>query len=374
MHEIEENPLLEQVEEEGNLEKSYLNTSYSRYNKNANFNDYNFKNLTTPEDFRFQLVKQLRYLSIPAQDFTIGEYIIKSLDNNGYLTLSAQDIVDEFAFTRYVTLSLEKVNFIIKLIQKFTPPGIGAYNLQECLLIQLERLYNINPRRYKNTKDKEEYANNLELSKKIINDFFLEFANKQYLKIVKKLNLESFEKLRPAIEIIKNLNPKPIRNTYADSINNNAIYPDFIVTKNNDKFSVSSSKNMLPHLKINSIYASLLQNNDFVKKNHNVKKHKGANSDDPETVTQFLKKKTNAATWFIDAIKQRQKTLLNTMNAIVKLQKDFFETEDETNLKPLVLRKVAQEINMDVSTISRVVSNKYVQTDHGIYPLKILFF
>ena len=160
------------MEEEGNLEKSYLNTSYSRYNKIANFNDYNFKNLTTPEDFRFQLVKQLRYLSIPAQDFTIGEYIIKSLDNNGYLTLSAQDIVDEFAFTRYVTLSLEKVNFIIKLIQKFTPPGIGAYNLQECLLIQLERLYNINPRRYKNTKDKEEYANNLELSKKIINDFF----------------------------------------------------------------------------------------------------------------------------------------------------------------------------------------------------------
>ncbi len=349
LQEVEENPLLEQIEEENYLSKNDIKSLYFKHkaSRNDDARDYYFKNLADLENFRFKLIRQLEYLNISDRDFMIGEYIIKSLDSNGYLRASAQDIVDEFAFTKYINLDVKKVETIIKQIQKFNPIGVGARSLQECLLIQLNRL--------QSEKYEETY---LELAKKIVDHFFPQLASKRYKIICERLHL-NYEDLKNAIDIIQQLNPKPVGNDDNYNTGANIICPDFIITKQDGKLLVSLSNNKTPSLKINSTYAKLL-------------KGKTATCKNSET-TDFLRKKINAAEWFINAIKQRGETMLNTMNAIVDMQPDFFETEDESNIKPLVLREIAQKIGMDTSTISRVVSSKYIQTNFGIYPLKFFF-
>ncbi len=373
--EIEDNPVLEQSEN-----SSEINTEDSSYNINnnnskvnySNYNDINYKNIPFSQTFREKLMQQLEFLGLKGNDYKIGKHIIGSIDADGYLRTSLDDIIDEFAFNYYIEINPKQVEKMVKLIQTFDPIGVGARNLRECLELQLNKLNNdilnvdqnvsktdLFPKEktdYQNIPKWKQYKEEVKLSKLVIKECFLDFANKHYDKIVEKLNLSNKNSLKPVINIIKNLNPKPGRAFASNSNNNTFIYPDFIITRRDDNLIISLSKDNIPNLRINKNYGDL-------------SKKSSSNND----ANIFLKKKLNSAKWFIDAIKQRQATMLKTMNAIVKLQKNYFKDDEECNLKPLILKDVANEIKMDVSTISRVVSNKYVQTDYGIHPLKFFF-
>lgn len=346
--EIEDNPVLEESESsnlsESNSSIEDFNYNYSNpksRNSSDTQEDFYLKTIPFSESFKEKLIQQLKFLGLKDKDYKIGKHIIGSIDEDGYLRSSLDDIIDEFAFNYYIEVEPKEVERIIKLIHTFDPAGVGARNLRECLLIQLNRL--------DNNKD-------IELSKKVIKECFLDFANKHYHKIVEKLELPNRDKLKSVINIIKNLDPKPGKAFNNSSDGNSFIYPDFIITRRDDELSVSLTKDNIPNIRINKNYGNLLEKQS-----------------DLDDANNFLKKKINSARWFIEAIKQRQATMLKTMKAILKLQKDFFEDEEDYNLKPLILKDIAKEIDMDVSTVSRVVSNKYVQTDYGIYSLKFFF-
>ncbi|MCP3660542.1 MAG: RNA polymerase factor sigma-54 [Bacteroidetes bacterium] len=337
--EIEDNPILEESENSDLNSEDYNINSYK--SKHSNYNDFNYKNIPLTHSFKDKLLQQLELSDLKGDDYKIGKHIIGSIDSDGYLRISVDDVIDEFAFNYYMDIKSEQVEKIINVIQTFDPIGVAARDLQECLALQLNKL----------DDDKKE----IKIAKLIIKECFHDFANKHYNKINEKLNLKNEEDLKSAINIIKNLNPKPGKAFSHASNNNSFIFPDFIVTKENNKLNISLSKDNIPNLRINKSYGELCQN------------------DKDKEASSFIKKKINSARWFIDAIKQRQATMLKTMNAIVKLQNDFFEDEEESNLRPLILKDIASEIDMDISTVSRVTNNKYVQTNYGIYPLKFFF-
>lgn len=297
-----------------------------------------------------QLMTQLGYLGLSDHEEAIGKQLIGSIEADGYIRRELEAIVNDLAFSQGIETTLEEVEKILKRIQSFDPPGIAARNLQECLLLQLERMDN-------------GHDIDVAVAKQILTECFDEFTKKHYQKIQKKLGTEDEEFVRDAVELIVRLNPKPGSGSSSGMVKNQVVIPDYILSNNNGKIELALNSRNAPELRISRSYTEMFKAYD--KGDKKDKKLK-------EAVT-FVKQKLDAAKWFIDAIKQRQQTLLRTMKAIVDFQYDFFLEGDETKLKPMILKDIAQMINMDISTVSRVASSKYVQTDFGIYPLKYFF-
>lgn len=297
-----------------------------------------------------QLMSQLGYLGLSEHQYAIGKQLIGSIEADGYIRRELEAIVNDMAFSQGIDTTTEEVESVLRKIQTFDPAGIAARNLQECLLLQLDRMDN-------------GHDIDVAVAKKIIEECFDEFTKKHYQKIQKKLGTEDEEFVRDAMEVIIKLNPKPGSGSSTGMVKNQYIMPDFILTNTNGKLELALNSKNAPELRISKSYTEMFKAYD--KGDKKDKKLK-------EAVT-FVKQKLDAAKWFIDAIKQRQHTLLRTMKAIVDFQYDFFQEGDETKLKPMILKDIAGMINMDISTVSRVASSKAVQTDFGIFPLKYFF-
>ncbi len=298
--------------------------------------------------FHEHLLSQLSLLKLDEQKQKVAEQIIGSIDEDGYLRREPSALVDDLAFGQNVHTSLEEVHDLISQIQlQFDPTGVCAWTLQECLLLQLQRL-----------PQNKDVKNAIE----ILDKYFNEFTKKHYEKIQRHLGLNDEDFKRVIHQIIK-LNPKPGN---AFSIVNKAesyVIPDFFVFNNNGKLELSLNSKNAPELRVSDGYREMMRAYDRGDKKD--KKQKEA--------VMFIKQKLDAAKWFIDAIKQRQHTLLQTMQAIISFQHDFFLTGDETNLKPMILKDIAAITQLDVSTVSRVANSKFVQTEFGTYKLKYFF-
>jgi RNA polymerase sigma-54 factor len=309
------------------------------------------------------LLTQLGYLGLSEKETIIGKQLIGSIESDGYIRRELDAIVNDLAFAQGVDTTAEEVEEVLKKIQSFDPAGIAARDLRECLLLQLER---IKSSIEEDDADKFSKSYIVEKSIATVRDCYEEFTKKHYDKIVKKLEIaeEDSEDIKDIIALISGLNPKPGgTNTTTGVAKNQVIIPDFILTNNNGKLELALNSRNAPELRISRSYTEMFKAYD--KGDKKDKKLK-------EAVT-FVKQKLDAAKWFIDAIKQRQQTLLRTMKAIVDFQYDFFQEGDETKLKPMILKDIAVMINMDISTVSRVASSKTVQTDFGIFPLKYFF-
>src|SRR5690349_6991917 len=296
------------------------------------------------------LLQQLDFLGLDEKQTAIGKQLIGSIEGDGYIRRDIEAIVNDLAFAQGIDTTIEETESILKKIQSFDPAGIAARNLQECLLLQLERM-----------DDGQDV--DVIVGKRIISECYEEFTKKHYAKILKKLDLDDEDYIKDAIELIVRLNPKPGGETSTGLVKNQYVIPDFILTNNNGKIEVALNSRNAPELRVSRSYNEMFQAYD--KSDKKDKKLKEAVS--------FVKQKLDAARWFIDAIKQRQQTLLRTMRAIVDFQFDYFLEGDETKLKPMILKDIAQMINMDISTVSRVASSKTVQTDFGTFPLKYFF-
>ncbi len=376
--EIEENPALEEgcereelfVENEVSLEepnneyeseeefdlKDYLNDEddIPDYKLKYNNHSQDEKHETIPfainSTFREHLLEQVGLLDITREDKKLIYYIIGNIDEEGYLRREVEAIVDDLVFQLNVETTDEKIEKLLKIIQQFEPAGVGAQNLQECLLLQLERK--------KETKE-------ILLAQKIVKNYFEEFSRKHYTTIINLMQIEE-EELKLALEEILKLNPRPgsawggtkLEDTLA------TIIPDFIVENDNGELTVLLNNSNVPILRVNRSYNNMLEDYSNNKNNQ---------SREMKDAITFVKQKIDTARWFIDAIKQRQRTLLATMTAIVNFQRDFFLEGDETFLKPMVLKDIAEITGYDVSTISRVSNSKYVQTTFGVFKIKYFF-
>jgi RNA polymerase sigma-54 factor len=294
------------------------------------------------------LSTQLGYLNLDERREAIGMQLIGTIDNDGYIRRELGAIVNDLAFSLNVLTTEKEVEEVLRYVQAFDPPGIAARDLQECLFLQLKR--------------KDQSLPEVEHAIKVVQLCFEEFTKKHYPRIQKRLGIAE-EELRDAIQLITRLNPKPggFATTYARSAQ--YLTPDFILTERNGKLQVTLNSKNAPELRISRNYADIIDT--YHKSN---KKDKRTKED-----ATFVKQKLDAAKWFIDAIKQRQDTLLRTMKAIVQYQHDFFLTGDESKLRPMILKDIAEEIGMDISTVSRVANSKSVQTDFGLFPLKYFF-
>ncbi len=295
------------------------------------------------------LTEQIGLLNLDTRKQIIAEYIIGNLDKNGYLERELQAISDDLLFQQHIEVTPLQLEDVLYEIQDLDPAGVGARDLQECLLLQLRR---------------QESTPTVDCAIKILTDYFNEFSRKHYDKILRQLNITQ-EQLRDVVEVIISLNPKP-GNTLGDNMQTamNNITPDFLVDSYNGEVSIQLNNSNVPTLKVNRNFSEMLKGyND----------NKESMSTDDKQAMLFMKQKVDSAKWFIDAVKQRQNTLQRTMEAIVSIQYDFFLNEDETMLKPMILKDVAQKTGLDISTISRVSNSKYVQTNGGVYPLKFFF-
>ncbi len=296
-----------------------------------------------------QLLDQLGFLRLDDRQTAIGKQLLGSIESDGYIRRDLEAIINDLAFSQNIETDIDEVEEILRKIQTFDPPGIGARTLQECLLLQLERR-------------EDEQNVDVYVAKKILEECVDEFTKKHYDKIMKKLDIEDEDFVKDAIELIRKLNPKP-GGSSTGLVRTQFLIPDFILTNNNGELEIALNSRNAPELKVSRSYSEMFKAYD--KSDKKDKKLK-------DTVT-FVKQKLDAAKWFIDAIKQRQNTLLNTMRAIVDFQYEYFLEGDESKLRPMILKDIANIINMDISTVSRVANSKSVQTDFGIFPLKYFF-
>ena len=339
-------------EEEVDIKDYLQDDEYSGYKMQGDGDDDDDREMPLPmsTSLHEQLMSQLDFLGFSEKDYAIGKQLIGSIESDGYIRRELEAIVNDLAFSQSIDTTPEEVETVLKKIQTFDPPGIAARNLQECLLLQLDRMDN-------------GHDIDVAVAKKIITDCYDEFTKKHYQKIQKKLDTEDEDFVRDAVELIVKLNPKPGGGSTNTAVKNQYIIPDFIVNNSNGKLELSLNSRNAPELRISRSYTEMFKAYD--KSDKRDKKLKEAVS--------FVKQKLDAAKWFIDAIKQRQQTLLRTMKAIIDFQYDFFLEGDETKLKPMILKDIATMISMDISTVSRVASSKAVQTDFGIFPLKYFF-
>ena len=314
-------------------------------------NEPNFVEISYYDDMSLidSLQEQLSLLDLDERRHTIATYIIGNLDENGYLQRELQAIADDLLFQQQMEVTTLQLEDLLYEIQELDPAGVGARNLQECLLLQLAR---------------KEPTQAVKLAETILSDYFEEFSRKHYDKIIQLLSI-SQDDLRDAIEEITSLNPKP-GNSMGGALQTamNNITPDFLVDTFNGQVTIHLNNSNIPSLKVNNSFSEMLKG---------YQENRQSMSADDKQAMLFMKQKVDSAKWFIDAVKQRQNTLERTMEAIVKLQYDFFLNEDESQLKPMVLKDVAERTGFDISTVSRVSNSKYVQTNNGIYPLKYFF-
>ncbi|MFA8449129.1 MAG: RNA polymerase factor sigma-54 [Bacteroidales bacterium] len=299
--------------------------------------------------FQELLINQLGEHILDNRQYQIASYIIGNLDDSGYLQRDVEAMVDDLAFSQNLTTDQGELTGILEIIQSFDPSGVGARSLQECLLIQLKR------------KKSEEDKQSIDDAILVLDRYFNEFTKKHYEKIIKRSGITA-DRLKDAIEQVLKLNPKPGNSLSETSKTNHYILPDFIITNNNGDLELSLNSKNVPELRLSRSYTNMLEAYSENKKN---KQQKDA--------LMFVKQKIDSAKWFIDAIKQRQNTLLVTMNAIMEYQINYFITGDETKLRPMILKDIAERVNLDISTISRVANSKYVQTPFGTFLLKSFF-
>lgn len=326
-------------------------TPYYKLNTNNYSKDDERKEIPFSGGVSFQenLESQLGLKDINERERELAVYLIGNLDDAGYLRRDLDAVSDDLAFSMNIHASADELHKVLKKVQDLDPAGIGARDLQECLLIQLNR--------------KERESEDIETAKKIIRNFFNEFTKKHYEKIMTRLNLDN-EELKAAINEITKLNPKP-GNALGDSSVKSfqQITPDFILEFTDGRFQLSLNSRNAPDLRISRTYSEML---DTYKNAENKNKSQ-------KDAVQFVKQKLDSAKWFIEAIRQRQNTLLLTMNAILEFQKDFFVDGNEMLIKPMILKDIAEMTGLDISTISRVANSKYIQTHFGIFSLKYFF-
>jgi RNA polymerase sigma-54 factor len=317
------------------------------YSKDDKHDDIPFSEGAT---FHENLISQLGLRIFTERERVIAEYIIGNIDEDGYLRREIDEIIDDLAFAQNIEITEREALDVLEIVQDFDPPGVAARDLQECLLLQMGR------------KDMSDPV--IETAWKILKFHFEEFTRKHYDKITKRLHIEEDE-LKIAIDEILHLNPKP-GSSYSNPLSKTVrhIIPDFILEIENEEFNLSLNSRNVPELRISSHFADMLQEYSSNKKNQ---------SRDQKEAVMFVKQKLDSAKWFIDAIKQRHNTLLLVMNAILKYQNEYFKEGDETRLKPMILKDIAEMTGLDISTISRVSNSKFIQTHFGIFPLKYFF-
>ncbi len=372
--ELEENPVLEegadeqsdqdqdqeleetadQDQEEFALEDYMEDDEIPSYKLNAQNYSKDDKQEEIPfsggSSFSEHLSEQMGLRKLDEKQELLGEYIIGNIDEDGYLRRELEAISDDLAFTFGMETSYEQLHEVLMIIQDFDPPGVGARSLQECLMLQLER---------EGFEDPEE-----EIAHKILKFHFSEFTNKHYDKIINRLSIKE-EQLKEALDVIIRLNPKP-GGAYGDTQSKtfHQIVPDFILELNNGELELYLNSSNVPELRLSRTYTEMLESYNANKKN--------ASRENKDAVT-FVKQKLDSAKWFIDAIRQRQNTLLLTMEAILQYQAEYFQDGEEVLLRPMILKDIADMTGLDISTISRVVNSKYIQTHFGIFPLKYFF-
>ena len=359
--EIEENPALE-------MGKNSENEKSDDLNDDLNIDDYisdddtpfyktSSNNYSSSEEksipyssgisFTEYLISQLKTINLDEDDMKIAEFLVGSIDNSGYIRLENDEIIDDLAFTQNINTDENKILKILKIIQSFDPPGVGAQSLKSCLAIQLKR-------------KERTYINNLAID--IIENSFEQFSKKHYQKLLNKYSINE-DVLKEIMSLISKLNPKP-GGAYS-GLNKpiEQVIPDFKISIENNELSLELNYRNSPYLNISKDYDEML-------KGYKLDKNKTKSQ---KEAIQFIKQKLDSAKWFIDAVKQRQQTLLITMQAIMNYQKEYFITGDEKNIKPMILKDIANEIEMDISTISRVANSKYVDTPYGTKLLKEFF-
>ena len=368
-HEEFENDTTEEFEKETDefepdgSEDEYGNIDISEYVQDGDDDiaDYKMRDENYPEaddnktiphkvetGFNELMLEQLGQLNLNEHQQKVAEQIIGNLDDDGYLRRDISAIVDDLAFRQNIQTTEEEIEQLVLQIQQFDPPGVCARNLQECLLIQLEK--------------RVEEGDHVEMAMKVLEKYFDEFTKKHYEKIQRGLSITD-EQLRQIINQIIKLNPKPGGNIGEPSSAEGYVIPDFFIINNNGKLELTLNSRNAPDLRISEGYREMLK--DYDKGTKKDKRQKEA--------VLFIKQKIDSAKWFIDAIKQRQHTLITTMDAIMNYQYDFFLTGDDTEMRPMILKDIAELTNLDISTVSRVANSKFVQTEFGTYRLKFFF-
>ena len=299
--------------------------------------------------FHEHLESQLGLRDLTEKQRILGEYIIGNIDEDGYLRRELENIVDDLAFLQNVETTAEELEEVLRVIQDLEPAGVAARSLRECLMLQIEKKGNTIPA--------------LKTAYMILDGFFEEFTKRHYDKIIARLGITEAE-LKMAIDEILKLNPKP-GGVYSDPFSkvSQPIIPDFILELTEDGFDLHLNSRNLPELRLSSSYSEMLRS--YSRDKSQKKEMKDA--------ALFVKQKIDSAKWFIDAIRQRQNTLLLTMNAILEYQKEYFIDGDETRLRPMILKDVAEMTGLDISTVSRVANSKFIQTHFGIFALKFFF-
>jgi RNA polymerase sigma-54 factor len=373
--ELEENPALEEGEEitadNDEMDDFDLNddggnnddVDFDDYMSDDEIPDYKLKANNTSKDDKHEdipftagmtfhefLLEQVGLLQLTPKQETLIEYVIGNIDEEGYLRRTPEAMVDDIVFQAGVQTSDDEMYEVVEMVKQFDPAGVGATTLQECLALQLDR--------------KTPSADVL-IAKKLLDDYFEEFSKKHFDKISKALNIDDSCLKRVMNEIV-HLNPKP-GNAWSGNVlekSMGTIVPDFILENDENKLSVSLNNSNIPELRISATYNEMFQDYTGNKQNQNR---------EMKDAVMFVKQKIDSARWFIDAIKQRQQTLLATMTAIVEYQKAFFIEGDETFLKPMILKDIADMTGYDISTISRVSNSKYIQTEFGVFSVKYFF-
>ena len=354
--ELEENPVLDDtpVENEDSKEISlddiqqddYIpdyKTKVSNWGKDARPDYVTF---SVKESFFFNLREQLSFKNLSKQDSDIAYFIVGSLDEDGYLRRDLDSLMDDLAFRAGINCEREDVERMLKVVQSLDPPGVGARDLRECLLLQLKAA-NQTPQ--------------VRLATDILTKDFDAFASKHYNKIMQTRGIGE-DDMKDVLKVILRLNPAPggsVADSYADVAEQ--IVPDFVLKDDDGEVSFIMPRFNIPEIRINKKYAAMLEN------------ARGGSDREKKEAASFVKEKMDSAKWFVEALKQRQNTLSKTMQAIIDFQRVFFETGDETKLKPMILEDIAKVTGFDISTISRVVNSKYIETPYKIYPLKYFF-
>jgi len=361
--EIEENPVLEEeiAEDKGDEENQPKEISVDEYLKEDDTPSYKLRSNNFSKDDKQRpvylsggmslqeyLEEQLGYKNLTDRQAAIARYLIGSLDDDGYLRRDLESISDDIAFSVGIEVSPDELERILGIVHELEPVGVGARNLQECLLLQLDNLAPLNRPQ--------------QLARRILTNYFDEFSKKHYDKLLARLGVGE-SSFRDAIEEIRRLSPKP-GNLYSDGSDDAAPYvtPDFILDYHGGEFDLRLNSYNVPELKVNKRYMDMIRELSG-----------GMNTEQDQEALRFVKNKIDSAKWFISAIKQRHDTLMNTMTEILNYQRDYFADGNQSHLKPMILKDIADRTGLDVSTISRVVNSKYIQTHFGVIPLKQLF-
>ena len=305
-----------------------------------------YNTFSVKDSFTQSLMEQLGFRNLSKHDHDVAAFIIGSLDEDGYLRRDLGSIVDDLAFRANIESDEEEVLRLLRVIQDFEPAGVGARDLRECLLLQLKT---------------QKRTNEVQLAETVLKDYFQDFSNKHFQKIISKLGLTE-EEMKAVIARIVKLNPAP-GGQIDDSYNDQAqqMVPDFVLDIEDGEPRLSMPRFSIPEIRVNKKYADLLV------------EAQGSSDRQQKEAATFVKQKLDSAKWFVEALKQRHNTLRSTMEAILEYQKEYFMDGDESHLKPMVLKDIAEKTGFDISTISRVVNSKYIETHFGIFPLKYFF-